>query len=342
VLLSSPEGGWFYLEKKFSLLVFPVLLGFVPLKISKKQFKGILMVFALTTVCAALWTFKDYLFTSLRFDATDIENHIVMHRPYFGIYTLFSVFIILFQIKTVDSLGAKALLSICIAFLLLFTFLILAKMALMSFVITVILLVFIALAVEGKTKRILQFLLVAMICLLVVWIQEDGLGLFVNKLIKRQPFSLADGQWTYFLSFNMRYAIWDCCWSLLSEGNNWIKGIGLNNQQLLDTCYNSSWIRYGVDSQDGIDPLFLTSSFNAHNEFFQIWLDAGIVGLLLILVVFGVSYSTAIQKRDYLHLSFILLFLFCSLSESLLARQKGIVFFALFNSLFSLRDEISN
>jgi O-antigen ligase len=145
---------------------------------------------------------------------------------------------------------------------------------------------------------------------------------------------LSGDRWVYSLSLNTRFAIWDCSWSLLKQDYHWLCGAGLGNQTQLDQCYPTAWVKYGVDPSQGIDPAFLeNTTFNPHNEFLQAWLDTGILGVACLVVVIIFSITAAIRQKNYLYLAFLIFFFLCCLSESLLVRQKGIVFYAFFNAL---------
>jgi O-antigen ligase len=75
---------------------------------------------------------------------------------------------------------------------------------------------------------------------------------------------------------------------------------------------------------------------NAHNQYFSFLIKAGIIGLLIYLYVLYFSFSKAVQKRDFLFLSFLILISVVSISENILDVNKGIFFYSFFLSLFLL------
>ena len=224
-----------------------------------------------------------------------------------------------------------------------FTYLIYAKMAIVSFIVTVFCVVILILLVKKMFKKLVILVAITISGLIWVIALSQNAQQVLYKIIKFEPFNLGNDQWVYFLSMNSRYAIWDCNWSLIIKKNNWLTGAGLDHQQDLNKCYSSSWKKYGMDTNDGIDEFFLENTiFNAHNEFLQSWIDLGILGFISILTVFVVSIRLAIINRNYLYFAFLTLFLICCLSESMLARQKGIVFYAFFNSFFAFWPKQEN
>lgn len=72
---------------------------------------------------------------------------------------------------------------------------------------------------------------------------------------------------------------------------------------------------------------------NAHSQYLQIYLAAGIPGLLILLACFAAGLYVALKYNNLLYFLFILLFSFHVLVESLFERQAGVVFFSFFNSL---------
>ncbi|MCX8491977.1 MAG: O-antigen ligase family protein, partial [Cyclobacteriaceae bacterium] len=74
--------------------------------------------------------------------------------------------------------------------------------------------------------------------------------------------------------------------------------------------------------------------FNAHNEYVQTLLGLGFVGLIILLFTLAFPFYLAYKKQEIIYILFIALFAYCCITESMLHVQKGIVFYAFFNSLF--------
>jgi O-antigen ligase len=79
---------------------------------------------------------------------------------------------------------------------------------------------------------------------------------------------------------------------------------------------------------------------NAHNQWLDLLLEMGILGVLALFGVYIFSFYMAFRSRDYFFKGFLLLTLIFSLVESTLANQSGIVFFSIFNSLFLLKSRL--
>ena len=68
--------------------------------------------------------------------------------------------------------------------------------------------------------------------------------------------------------------------------------------------------------------------YNPHNQFLQTCLEIGVLGLLALLLVVGVSWRIARQYKNYLLMAVLTSLVLNSLFESMLQRQSGIVFYS--------------
>lgn len=100
---------------------------------------------------------------------------------------------------------------------------------------------------------------------------------------------------------------------------------------------------YGIgDVQDYMDYYYLTyglapnwfEGFNLHNQFLQIFASYGVFVLMLFLTYLIYSFYKAFNNKDYVFIFFLVITTSVFLFESLLSRNKGIVFFIFFNTLF--------
>lgn len=128
---------------------------------------------------------------------------------------------------------------------------------------------------------------------------------------------------TWPISF--RIQIMDCSLSLLQDAN-WIFGYGTGDfKDEMYRCFvekNYTWL--------------MARNLDEHCEYFAQLHRLGILGLLLLLTVFLYPTSKALRDKNYLYFSFLILIAISAIPENLLASQKGVVFYALFNSLLFL------
>ncbi|PXX27829.1 O-antigen ligase [Arenibacter sp. ARW7G5Y1] len=100
------------------------------------------------------------------------------------------------------------------------------------------------------------------------------------------------------------------------------------------------------DVQDFIDYHLFTynlgpnwfEGFNVHNQYLHILLTYGIFVLIFFMTYLIFSFTKAIRNKDHLHLFFLISMCFVFIFEVSLFRNKGIIFFYFFNTLFLLKQ----
>jgi len=75
------------------------------------------------------------------------------------------------------------------------------------------------------------------------------------------------------------------------------------------------------------------NKFNAHSMYVESFFLMGLAGLISLLGLFAYVFREALKQRSLVYLSFLFLFLVAGLTESLLNRQYGIVFFVFMASV---------
>jgi O-antigen ligase len=202
----------------------------------------------------------------------------------------------------------------------LFTFflaLLASRMAILSF--SIILLYFITNQIQ-KRKWVPNVL--ALACVLIALMGLTWLNPVARFRVIQEPRVTGlriHQQVTQWNSVNLRLLEWQASLSTIKK--SWFLGVGTGDgQDAMKTyyaSYNSSTVKM---------------DFNSHNQYFETILELGIIGLISLL---GCLFLPVFRPgHSILYFSFILLFGLMCLTESMLARQKGIVFFMIFQSLF--------
>lgn len=126
---------------------------------------------------------------------------------------------------------------------------------------------------------------------------------------------------------NLRLSLWAVGDQALRQINP-VFGAGTGD---VNDLMSSAMAKTHPNSEPGI--------FDPHNQFLHTWLALGLVGVLTLMIVFVVPMYFAYRRKYFLTSAFISLFLLVCLTESALEVQKGIVFFALFNSIFLFQQK---
>lgn len=141
----------------------------------------------------------------------------------------------------------------------------------------------------------------------------------------------------------------------LSEWKNPISSTGIRNivlQVCMELSFEQPIFGYGLgDVQDDINTrlvqqgyVALTSvhQYNAHNQYLQIALTSGYLGLILFLGVLVYNYFLLRRSSQKIGMYIFLYILICFVFESLLERQNGVIIAALFLNLFAFKPYYEN
>jgi len=116
-------------------------------------------------------------------------------------------------------------------------------------------------------------------------------------------------------SFNLRTGIFHCSMGIIKQ--HWIWGIGPGQvKSVLNGCYN-----------DIAPDVYKNKNFNTHNQFMDYWAGLGIIGPIMLLLLFLFSMLTLWKRGDWTGFCILSLFLGAMQTENLLTRQNGIVAF---------------
>ncbi|MGB3344638.1 MAG: O-antigen ligase family protein [Aequorivita sp.] len=121
-----------------------------------------------------------------------------------------------------------------------------------------------------------------------------------------------------------RYPRWTAILSEFKDQGNWILGVGSGDSQVL---YDSVYRKGGFT-------IALENHYNAHNQYLEFLVTNGILGLLVFITVLIVFYKKTLLRGEAL--SFFIIIVLFSVSESIFGMSKGVFIFAFFYSFFVL------
>lgn len=117
---------------------------------------------------------------------------------------------------------------------------------------------------------------------------------------------------------------------MLSEDDIFFKGYGLNASDFrIEQKGIEHNVFLGSASQEGYQKK------NFHNQYVQLFAEIGFFGFFLLLIIVLLNLKNALKTKDFVHISFAILMISLFLTESFLARQRGVVFFAAIYCLFN-------
>jgi O-antigen ligase len=148
----------------------------------------------------------------------------------------------------------------------------------------------------------------------------------VNLDYEKSPEN-TDGYWG---SINLRIALAKNALEIIKSNPVLGTGIGDEKSERLKQ-YNLNHFYFGINQE-----------FNEHNQYLNILLSSGAIGLLILLNLLGYPFLKSFQNSDFLYLAFITLIVFSFLSENYLSRLQGVSFFAFFHTLFWIQNQQTN
>ncbi len=257
--------------------------------------------------------FHEYYFSYER-----ISEPIGMQAVYFGLYMSLCVLIIIFHL--IDSFTKNSFLrnsGLCI--LIIYFFLMIIASGARTIIVALMLITTLNVIIYSVSTRKFKYLLIASVVPIVFIFM-----ILFNPVVKARFNDLRHGktEGSNYDSYFARINIWKPGFDVLLE-NAWI-GVGIGDQQEeLNAGFMRNNYKTGVEF-----------NFNMHNQYMQVMLSTGIVGLVIFLLILGLQFRMAIIHYDFLYLSFILLFSSACFTESMLNRNKGIIFFLIFSFIF--------
>jgi O-antigen ligase len=316
---SNLKNGNHEVEVKLSLIVLPLIILSVE-RLSNKKVNILLFTFVLTVMKMIIITLLLIPFHSIG-NFGILVNNLVLHRPYLGMYITLAMSIVLFSFRWRTKLTWIFSLGLLFFFTLSLIY-IQAKMAMVA-IILVFPFVFFLLLFNNKRYGLIFFLFLSTLSVLFyIYNKSPQVKAFASKAINLN-FSITT-EANLFNSFYMRSISWQCAKETLLKDKNWIVGVGTGDvKDNLRLCYKNK------------NEYLYKTGLNSHNEYLEEWLRHGIIGLLLFIILLFYSLFLSIRKKKYLYTSFIIIFSILSVTEVLLSRQSGSVFFSLFSSIFA-------
>jgi O-antigen ligase len=318
--------GWFDLEIKLSLFIFPLTLVSENVMDKREQrvfseiFISGLVLNGLICLTHAAWLY----FTQNKIVMQYKDFSLFLHPTYFSMYIDLALLFIFNLIvhHPPDLRKPEKLYLISSFFFLLFILILLQSKTglLTSFIILTILLVrYILHKRSWKTGIAIVVASVFLTLFTSHYILNPGPSRFqsVSKLLEHnEPVDNKSIE-----SSQARILVWQSAWQVIK--NNPVFGVGTGDVK------DALVAQYSKNNYTGI----MKERLNAHNEYLQVTAALGITGLLCLLSCLVLPLYVGIQQKRFVYVLFILIMLINFLTESVLETQGGTIFYGFFNSL---------
>ncbi len=341
VLYSDDKAlGWFEVEKKLAFLVLPLIAAAGP-PFSPVAWKNLTRGFIFSCLVLGVlsiyfsWAGLSHQSAPHNFDVQTAENYhrlnpgaspvweyfsyiqlgdwIDVHPAYFSMYLIFSCVLLLQEMR--QGYKIKLMNTALIGIFIFFIALLSSRIAIASLI---IIFVYLLQGIFTSRSRRIAFGIagILVLCVIILINPVSRYRVFQEPLATPFVTGTATNEWN---SVNLRMLEWKA--SLASIGDAWLAGYGPGDAQAVLNKYYSNF----SDATAGL-------TYNAHNQYLQTTLELGVAGLLALGVCFFKPLFSLNPNPALV--AFIILISMMCVTESMLARQKGIVFFTLFGSLF--------
>lgn len=200
------------------------------------------------------------------------------------------------------------------------------------------LIVFVALVIsEGRTGIILLMLILAFLLFYEVWVRKKKLAIIVTIII---PFIIVgfvshkDRFSVEKLKNDPRFCIWKSAAYVIKQQP--VFGFGISDAQNQFSVARTKFMP--VDYQEDIKNIAL---YHAHNQYLQIWMEFGLIGLILVFFLYFYPLKIIDSSKKLLLGLFTLMWSFESLFEIFITFSFSVYYFVILLMLFYMKDNVS-
>jgi len=324
-----------FITRNLSFIIFPIILTSSNIDKEKKNkalafFAYFTLIISVVLLVVALFNyFTTGDFSSLFYD--NYTQHKELHPVYFGMYFLFSISVIVNRLRKIrnkkKSLKILSLIFYSIVILILISSKIIIAIALVLMIGGIL--------SKGKitVKKVGLSLLVLLSMVVVIASFSVTRKRFMDTLNPNLEI-IYKGKYAYnenFSGLTLRLVFWKIGIEHIIKDGYLIEGVGTGDfKDYTNTVYTKHNLHYGK---------YL--DYNAHNQFVQVFICLGLIGLVYFMYMIYRNFLIAIRNKDIEFLVFAIIFSCTCFSESVLQVHKGIVFFTLFSSMFLCAKKIT-
>lgn len=324
-----------YLERQLMIFLVPLVFT-ITLNIKFSQIESLLFTLAGSCVISLLYLFTNVALNILEnFESFSLSvafsgaffNHyfttpIGIHAGYFSMYCVISVCVLAKGIISSGHFLSNTIRGGMILILGLGIFFLASRNSTISLVI--ILLIVLPFFISKQNR--LNYIAISAISVFIV-----GLSIyftpFLNERFSSQLISdikpLSNGSEINYNIIEPRIERWKCAWHAIQQSPLFGYGTG-DEVAVLQNEYNARGMV--------ISSLY---ALNAHNTYLSVLIKHGFVGLLAFLLLMVLYSSWAIKTKQFIYIAFLIVLWIGFYTENILDTNKGILFFAVLNTLLS-------
>lgn len=301
------------LTRNLPFLIFPLIFSSIKLKQNGINF--LLKYFSFSVILAAMFSLGKAFYLKINnlgsyFHFLKLEELQDKHNTYFAMFCVFAITYFLFHLRK------KTWWHLCCILILL------GYIYLLSVRISIVALVFagvIYLISQSKTIPSRYFYLILIGCAIMP-------VLFYLSPSFQEKFNPYTPEGEEISDVGSRKIHWQAAMDQISQNNFFIgQGTGDGHIGLYE-----NYKKFGFHTG-------FFEKYNAHNQYIEIVLYYGLIGLVVLLVMLGYAFRENFIQKNYFAIAVITIFAIFMITESILQRHDGIVLVAFFLALFSMK-----
>ncbi|MGJ8743436.1 O-antigen ligase family protein [Polaribacter sp.] len=306
------------------ILMFPLCFGFFcSNEISTKERTKIKIIYVCSLLLSLVIT---HIYLEFKMDGNIsnwdyrnlFENYTKVHGTYFSLWISFGILILVNELFAIKRSSIFISLSLIIlAYFFYWQFTIGARLPLF---ITLVLCTFFLVKKTNKKYKLLFIITLATIVVSFIYLKFDSIK---NKIKFGMPEGKYELKHKEMTNEEIRTGIYYCSASLIKNSLLFGYGVGDVNDEL-NNCYKQK-------IKSDVYQLF---HYNSHNQYLQVFLSAGIVGFVFFIFTILSIFKKALINKDKLFLMLNILIFICFITENVLSRHDGVIFYGYFTSLF--------
>lgn len=312
------------LQSSMVLFVIPIIyIFFSTTNLSPSQFQKVLKIFVGSSLMVGililflprLYNYSNFDFYLRLRDAIQKIQYWDFHPVYLSLYFTMSLFILGYFYKRIESKSTKILVAILILFFAILILLLVSRIAIISFLFSIL---FLSLARKKYIKKGLFISGIVFTFIILISFNFSSMNKQWEEIIGLKNVSLPYGKFP--TSPQIRVGLYHCSFQTIKE--NYGMGIGVENfQNSLNQCYQKF-------------NNFEKNDYNSHNYYLYLLGSGGIVCLVLFIISIYIQLRLFSKNKNPLFLAFTLTIVIFSLTENILSRSYGALFFTFFILLF--------
>lgn len=319
------------LETSLSIIVMPIIFfALLPYPKTSNILKRVFIkIFISSTAVFSMYSFIFILLRSSSLNYlwdTDKYRNIIIDMPLVGQHPIYAsiflalsimFFVFLLKQKLFINHKEKSFFLIITAINLVFLLFLSSKAAILA----LFSIIFFYYSLE-KTKKIYKYLILLTFVFSIITVFMYNRRM--NELINLETYE----EFNPTLSTSIRLGVYDCSWTIIKQ--QLLMGYGVGDaQKELNLCYANK------------SDILLMHRFNSHNQYLDITIKTGLIGLFVFLWFLVINFINAIKKKNQLLIMILVLYCMLFLVENVLSRQSGVILFFFLICFFNNAKPIS-